>query len=93
MIDLLFIIGMFLCFLSIWILKNSRTYSDDDDELVPILKIWHVVVLTISALIPVLNAIVGVTVTILIGIAYILFELKMKKPSNKLLSILNKRIP
>lgn len=83
------VIGIFLCILCIWILKNSRKNHE------PVLKMWWVLGIGISALIPVWNLILGLSILPTIGIAYLAEELRWKTNKgvpNKFRVFLNRTI-
>lgn len=59
----------------------------------PVLRMWHALLLIISALIPIWNFVVGLSILIVTGVAYIMEDLEWKdsKPS-WLWSFLSKEI-
>lgn len=82
------IIGFILCFLCVWILKNTRSWITKK----PVLRMWQALLLIMSALVPIWNFIIGLSILIVIGIGYLDdFEWKDSKPS-WLYSFLTKRI-
>lgn len=87
-----YIISLISCFISIWILKNSRSCDTGN----PILRIWHILLIIISAFVPIWNFVVGLSIPIIAGTAYIMGDLEWRKDSKKysrIWSFLNKRIP
>ena len=88
------LIGFLICLLDIWILKNSRTVSLwTKEDARPVLKMWMVLVLIISNVVPVVNCIVSGAILIATGIAYLVDDMQWcdSKPS-RIISFLNKDI-
>lgn len=91
------IIGLLLCFLGIWLLKNSRipayTWCGEVRPERPVLKMWVLLSLIIPAIIPIISIIEGIIVIIRWGIAvYGEGDWKFTKEDNKVLRFLNKPI-
>lgn len=87
-----YIISIILCFVSIWILKNSRSWATEE----PVLRMWQAILLAISAFVPIWNFIVGISIPIIVGTAYCMEDLEWRRDSKKhsrIWSFLNKRIP
>lgn len=85
----LYIISLLLCFLGIWILKNSRGWMKGE----PVLRMWHVLLIIPSALVPVWNTVISIALLIILGIEYFTDDLEWKETKlSRFWSFLNKRI-
>lgn len=79
-------IGFILCIITIYLLKHTVDYRNNS-----ILKVWHLLILLIVAIIPVINIAIGF-ITIVILIMNYQMQLYKFRGNNKILNFLNKRI-
>lgn len=89
------LIGIILCFLGIWFLKNSRQTQrwNNPKGGQPILKMWILIFLLICAVIPIVNLIAGLaTIIWWIIETYGEEDLEFTKSDNKIVQFLNKSI-
>lgn len=79
------IIGFILCIITIYLLKHTVDYCNNS-----ILKVWHLLILLIVAIIPVINIAIGfITIVFLI----MQYQIQYKfRGNNKIWNFLNKRI-
>lgn len=83
---IVYIIGLLVCLLCIFILKNTvDNYTNQ-----PILKIWILLVLIVSSLTPIFNLIIGIIILLIIILSYLAEGFKLK--NNKIGNFLNKKI-
>lgn len=80
------IIGFILCIITIYLLKHTVDYCNNS-----ILKVWHLLILLIGAIIPVINITIGF-ITIVILIMNYHEQLYKFRSNNKIWNFLNKRI-
>lgn len=80
------IIGFILCIVTIYLLKHTVDYRNNS-----ILKVWHLLILLIVAIIPVINIAIGF-ITIVILIMNYQMQLYKFRGNNKIWNFLNKRI-
>ena len=80
-----YIIGFILCIITIYLLKHTVDYRNNS-----ILKVWHLLILLIVAIIPVINIAIGfITIVFLI----MQYQIQYKfRGNNKIWNFLNKRI-
>lgn len=78
-------IGFILCIITIYLLKHTVDYCNNS-----ILKVWHLLILLIVAIIPVINIAIGfITIVFLI----MQYQIQYKfRGNNKIWNFLNKRI-
>ena len=78
-------IGFILCIIIIYLLKHTVDYRNNS-----ILKVWHLLILLIVAIIPVINIAIGfITIVFLI----MQYQIQYKfRGNNKIWNFLNKRI-
>lgn len=92
------IIGLLLSILGIWFLKNSRVREATwcgkvTRPEVPLLKVWSLTLLAISAIIPLLNIFSGVIMIIVWAVGvYGNGDWRFTKDDNKILRFINKPI-
>ena len=79
-------IGFILCIITIYLLKHTVDYCNNS-----ILKVWHLLILLIVAIIPVINIAIGF-ITIVILIMHYYEQLYKFRGNNKIWNFLNKRI-
>ena len=79
-------IGFILCIITIYLLKHTVDYCNNS-----ILKVWHLLILLIVAIIPVINIAIGF-ITIVILIMNYQVQLYKFRGNNKIWNFLNKRI-
>ena len=79
------IIGFILCIITIYLLKHTVDCRNNS-----ILKVWHLLILLIVAIIPVINIAIGfITIVFLI----MQYQIQYKfRGNNKIWNFLNKRI-
>ena len=84
-----YIIGFILCIITIYLLKHTVDYRNNS-----ILKVWHLLILLIVAIIPVINIAIGfITIVILIMQYQVQFyEFRAGNKIKEILNFLNKRI-
>lgn len=80
------IIGLILCIVTIYLLKHTVDYRNNS-----ILKVWHLLILLIVAIIPVINIAIGF-ITIVILIMHYHEQFYKFRGNNKIWNFLNKRI-
>ena len=80
------IIGFILCIITIYLLKHTVDCRNNS-----ILKVWHLLILLIVAIIPVINITIGF-ITIVILIMNYQMQLYKFRGNNKIWNFLNKRI-
>lgn len=80
------IIGFILCIITIHLLKHTVDYCNNS-----ILKVWHLLILLIVAIIPVINIAIGF-ITIVILIMQYQAQFYKFRGNNKIWNFLNKRI-
>ena len=80
------IIGLILCIITIYLLKHTVDYCNNS-----ILKVWHLLILLIVAIIPVINIAIG-----FITIVFLIMQYQMQfykfRGNNKIWNFLDKRI-
>lgn len=80
------IIGFILCIITIYLLKHTVDCRNNS-----ILKVWHLLILLIVAIIPVINIAIG-----FITIVFLIMQYQMQfykfRGNNKIWNFLNKRI-
>ena len=78
-------IGFILCIITIYLLKHTVDYRNNS-----ILKVWHLLILLIVAIIPIINIAIGfITIVFLI----MQYQIQYKfRGNNKIWNFLNKRI-
>lgn len=91
------IIGIALCLLCLWLLKNSDTEpSSYYDKPRPALRMWLVLVFALGATTPIGSLITGIIGIVVVGMAYLsdVIQWRRTKPfsESKLGKFLNKEI-
>ena len=81
-----YIIGFILCIVTIYLLKHTVDCRNNS-----ILKVWHLLILLIVAIIPVINIAIGF-ITIVILIMQYQVQFYKFRGNNKIWNFLNKRI-
>ena len=83
------IIGFILCIVAIYLLKHTVDYRNNS-----ILKVWHLLILLIVAIIPIINIIASsIIICFLIsGYQARFYELRAGNKIKEILNFLNKRI-
>ena len=89
------VIGLFLSFLGIWLLKNSRSfdgwrYSPEKEK--PVLKVWSFTLLLILSIIPILNIIAGSIMIVVFFAQHVVGNWEFIGKGNKFIQFLNKPI-
>ena len=82
-----YIIGFILCIVTIYLLKHTVDCRRNNS----ILKVWHLLILLIVAIIPVINIAIGF-ITIVILIMQYQVQFYKFRGNNKIWNFLNKRI-
>lgn len=82
-------IGFILCIIIIYLLKHTVDYRDKS-----ILKVWHLLILLIVAIIPIANIILSFVIIyfLILGYRSRFYELRAGNKIKKNLNFLNKRI-
>lgn len=80
------LIGFILCIVTIYLLKHTVDCRNNS-----ILKVWHLLILLIVAIIPVINIVIGF-ITIVFLIMQYQIQYKFRGSNNKIWNFLNKRI-
>ena len=83
------IIGFILCIITIYLLKHTVDYCNNS-----ILKVWHLLILLIVAIIPIANIILSFVIIcfLISGYQARYYELRAGNKIKKILNFLNKRI-
>lgn len=82
-------IGFILCIITIYLLKHTVDYCNNS-----ILKVWHLLILLIVAIIPIANIILSFVIIcfLISGYQARFYELRAGNKIKKILNFLNKRI-
>ena len=82
-------IGFILCIIIIYLLKHTVDYRNNS-----ILKVWHLLILLIVAIIPVINIAIGsiIICCLISGYQARFYELRAGNKIKEILNFLNKRI-
>ena len=92
---IVWVIGLILSFLGLWLLKNSRGsgrwYSSPEKEK-PILKVWSFTLLFICSIIPILDIIAGIAMIVGFLMQYVEGDWEFEKKDNWFIRFLNKPI-
>lgn len=82
-------IGFILCIITIYLLKHTVDYCNNS-----ILKVWHLLILLIVAITPIVNIIASSIIICFLILNYQvrLYELRAGNKIKKILNFLNKRI-
>lgn len=82
-------IGFILCIITIYLLKHTVDYCNNS-----ILKVWHLLILLIVAIIPIANIILSFVIICFLISGYKArhYELRAGNKIKKILNFLNKRI-
>ena len=83
------IIGFILCIITIYLSKHTVDYCNNS-----ILKVWHLLILLIVAIIPIANIILSFVIIcfLISGYQARYYELRAGNKIKKILNFLNKRI-
>lgn len=83
------IIGLILCIITIYLLKHTVDYCNNS-----ILKVWHLLILLIVAIIPIANIILSFVIIyfLILGYRSRFYELRAGNKIKGILNLLNKRI-
>lgn len=84
---ILILIQIVLFFLNFFLYKNSRTYLKE-----PILRVWHIIILGIVSLIPIVGILTNIVLFIFWFAAIICDDFAWKDTENKFWKFLNKKI-
>ena len=86
---LIWFIGFILCIIIIYLLKHTVDYRDKS-----ILKVWHLLILLIVAITPIVNIIVSsiIIYTLISDYRAQLYEFRAGNKIKEILNFLNKRI-
>lgn len=82
-------IGFILCIITIYLLKHTVDYRNNS-----ILKVWHLLILLIVAIIPIINIIASSIIICFLILDYQarLYEFRAGNKIKEILNFLNKRI-
>lgn len=92
---IVWVIGLILSFLGLWLLKNSRgsgRWYSSPEKGKPILKVWSFTLLFICSIIPILDIIAGIAMIVGFFIQYVEGSWKFEKKDNWFIRFLNKPI-